>query len=128
LIDKSTSNPYGGPDPVIVVSIDGGSIDGVANFAPLLASSSLLGRFFGQKDGSEVAMDTVLDAVKLLNDLTYRKKAEDTKTRLASLPEDSPDRGKLRMPLRPLTRTLARTVLSWRVPELGSNPPPTGRA
>jgi hypothetical protein len=95
LIEKSNSTSYAGPDPVLIVTVDGKAINGLANFTPLLASASLLGRFFNQKDGSEVAMDTVLEAVRLYNDLSYRRKAEDTKTKLASLPANSPDRKKL---------------------------------
>ena len=90
LIKQSNSSPYDGPDPVIVVSVDGTPVDGVANFTPLLASASLLGRFFNQQDGSEVAMDTVLQAAKLLNDLTYRKKAEEAKSKLDALRRTAP--------------------------------------
>jgi hypothetical protein len=95
LIEKSNSRPYSGLDPVIIVSVDGEAVDGIANFTPLLASASVLGRFFNQRDGSEVALDTALDAIKLLNDLKYRKKAEETKAKLAALPQDSVDRQKL---------------------------------
>lgn len=111
LIDKTTSRPYDGPDPIIVVSIDGGGVDHFPNFTPLLVSASVLGRFFNQKDGSEVAMDTALDAVKLLNDLTYRKKAEETKNRLASLAQDSPDRQKLQDALKTFNANIGESRL-----------------
>lgn len=74
MIQRSDSSPYDGDDPVVVVTIDGSQVGGVSNFTPLLASSSVLARFFNQKENSEVAMDTILDAVKLANDLTFRKK------------------------------------------------------
>jgi hypothetical protein len=111
LIDKSTSSPYDGPDPIIVMTVDGGKVDGITNFTPLLAGASVLGRFFNQKDGSEVAMDTALDAVKLLNDLTYRKKAEETKARLASLPDGSPDRQKLQDALKAFNTNIGESRL-----------------
>jgi hypothetical protein len=95
LIQISNSAVYDGPDPVIVISIDGREVSGLANFAPLLASTTLLSQFFNQKDGSEVAMDSIFEAAKLLNDLSYRKKAEEVQMKLSTLAADSPDRKKL---------------------------------
>jgi hypothetical protein len=95
LIQQSNSQPYDGDDPVIVVTIDGSAVDGVANFAPLVASSSILGKFFNQKDGSEVATDTILSAVKLVNDLSYRKKAEEATAKAAALKDGDPEKQKL---------------------------------
>jgi hypothetical protein len=111
LIDASNSSPYDGPDPVIVVTIDGKAINGVSSFTPLLASASLLGRFFNQKDGSEVAMDTVLESVKLYNDLAYRKKAEETKNRLAQTAPGSPDRKKLEDQLKAFNQNIGEERL-----------------
>ncbi len=117
LIDKVTSRPYDGDDPVVVVSVDGTAVDGVSNFTPLLASASVLGRFFNQKDNSEVAMDTALDAVKLLNDLTFRKKAEETKAKIDSLPSDSIDRKRLQDALAALNQNIGEMRL--RLPGVG---------
>jgi len=94
-----------------VVTIDGKAIDDVSSFTPLLASASLLGRFFNQKDGSEVAMDTVLESVKLYSDLAYRKKAEETKNRLAQTSAGSPDRKKLEDQLKAFNQNIGEERL-----------------
>lgn len=89
LLSKSSNTPYSGDDPLIVLSVDGSAVDNVASFTPLAASADLLGRFFTQKDGSEVATDTIMQAARLMNDLTFRKKADETKQKLANLPANA---------------------------------------
>jgi hypothetical protein len=89
LLDKSTSQPYSGEDPLVVLSVDGSAVDGVASFTPLAGSADILSHFFSQKDGSEVATDTILQAAKLVNDLNFRKKADETKAKLAALPANA---------------------------------------
>ncbi len=111
LIQQSNSSPYSGPDPVVVVSVDGTAVDGVSNFTPLAVSASILSRFLSQADGSEVAMDAALDAVKLYNDLNYRKKAEDTKDKLSRLPADNPDRKKLEAALKAFNDNISESRL-----------------
>jgi hypothetical protein len=46
---------------------------------------------FSQKEGSEAALDSVLGAVKLYNDLEYRKKSEDIRQRLSGMMPDDKD-------------------------------------
>lgn len=111
LIDRNTSKTYNGADPIVVLSVDGAAVDGLSNFTPLLASASVLGRFFNQKENSEVAMDTALDAVKLLNDLTLRKKAEETKARMDALPLNSAERKKLQDALLALNKNIGEDRL-----------------
>jgi hypothetical protein len=88
--------------------VDGAPVEGVSNFTPLLASASVLGRFFNQKENSEVSMDAALDAVKLLNDMTFRKKAEETKARIDALPSNSAERKKLQDALSALNQNIDR--------------------
>jgi hypothetical protein len=111
LIKQSNSSPYDGEDPVVVVTIDGTPVDNVSNFTPLLASAALLGRFFNQKAGSEAAMDTILDAVKLANDLTFRKKAEEAKAKLTSLSAGDPDRQRLEDALKAFNQNIGESRL-----------------
>jgi hypothetical protein len=111
LVQRSDLSPYHGDDPVVVISIDSAHVDGVSNFTPLLVSSSVLGRFFNQKENSEVAMDTILDAVKLANDLTFRKKAEETKAKLAQLPSNDPQRKTLEEALKAFNENISETRL-----------------
>ena len=111
LVDKSSSGPYDGPEPVIVLTVDGAAAHDLHNFMPLLASASILGRFFNQKDGSEVGMETVLEAVKLYNDLSFRQKADEIKSRLAGLPADSPDRKKLEEAMKAFNENIGEKAL-----------------
>jgi hypothetical protein len=90
-LTDSNGKPYSGDEPFVVLSIDGAKVQGLSNFAPLMASASVLGRFYNQKDGSEVLSDTILDSVKLYNDLTYRKKADDLNRQLSGLKQGSSD-------------------------------------
>jgi hypothetical protein len=90
LIDNS-GKPYSGDEPYVVLSVDGAKVQGLSNFTPLLATAGVLSRFYNQKDGSEVLSDTILNSVKLYNDLTYRKKADDLKQQLAGLQQSSSD-------------------------------------
>jgi hypothetical protein len=115
LINTSTSNPYDEEDPVIVVTVDGTAVDGVSNFTPLLASASLLGRFFSQKEDSEVATDTILSAVKLVNDLTFRKKAEEAKAKMAALPTGDPERAKLEAAIKAFNQNIGEGRLQLEV-------------
>lgn len=88
-LNDSNGKPYSGGEPFVVLSIDGTSVSGLANFTPLMASASILGRFYNQKDGSEVLSDTILDSVKLYNDLTYRKRADDLKQQISGFQQGS---------------------------------------
>ena len=123
LIHRSDSTPYDGPDPVVVVTVDGTAVEGVSNFTPLLASATLLSRFFNQKEGSEVPMDAVLDAVKLQTDLTFRKKAEEIKTKLTALPTGSPERLKLDDALKAFNQNIGESRLQLPLAATASLPP-----
>jgi len=87
----SGGHVYDGDDPIVVLSLDGTAQPALASFTPLLASASLLSRFFSQKEDSEAALDSVLGAVKLYNDLEYRKKSEDIRQRLSGMKPDDKD-------------------------------------
>jgi len=111
LVKRSDKSPYDGDVPVVVVTIDGTAVEGVSNFTPMLAGASVLGRFFNQKENSEVAMDTILDAVKLVNDLTFRKKAEEAKSKLATLPPDSSERKRLEDAIKAFNQNISESRL-----------------
>lgn len=111
LINTSTSSPYDDEDPVIVVTVDGTAVEGASNFTPLLASASLLGRFFSQKEDSEVATDTILSALKLVNDLTFRKKAEEAKAKMTALPAGDPGRQKLEDAIKAFNQNIGESRL-----------------
>ena len=78
----------------------------LTSFTPLLASASLLGRFLRQKQGSEVVMDSLLLAMRLYNDFTFRLKAEDMQKQMASLPASDEFRKKLQQQLEALNASI----------------------
>ena len=66
-LTDANGKPYSGGEPFVVSSIDGTKVPGLTNFTPLMASASVLGRFYNQKNGSEVLSDTILASVTLYN-------------------------------------------------------------
>jgi len=75
LIDPSTNRLYAGPAPYIVISIDGTKQDSLTSFAPTAATASILAKFFNIKDGGPIPTQDVMEALKVANDLKYRKEA-----------------------------------------------------
>ena len=88
LVDGA-GKPYDGDEPYIVVLLDGARRDAFADFTPTAATAAILERFLQQKDGSDVAINTIVDAVKLFNDLRYRKEADKLDAQLQGLDENS---------------------------------------
>ena len=56
-------------------------MDELAQFSPTAASAAVLSRFFGIKDGQQLPLDTVIDAIKLFNDLKFRREEQPLKKR-----------------------------------------------
>ena len=81
--------PYSGPHPYIVRSLDGTPNDALSDFAPTAASAALLERFMNVKEGAEVATEHLLNALKLAGDVSFRRKADEVKAKMASLPSVS---------------------------------------
>jgi hypothetical protein len=95
LIHKDTKKPYDGDEPYIVFMLDGTQNDSFKNFTPTAASAAMLSRFLSQKEGSQVAIETITDAFKLYSDLRYRREADRLQAEIAKLPEGSEERKKL---------------------------------
>lgn len=75
LVD-SKDKVYDGPEPYVVISLDGKKRDEFANFSATMASSALMQKFYNIKDGTEAAIDTVVEAMKLFNDSKYRAQVD----------------------------------------------------
>jgi hypothetical protein len=84
---------YDGPEPYIVISLDGRKREDLSTFAATMASSALLEKFYNVKDGSETAIDTVVEAMKLLNDSKFRSQVDAVDRKLTGIDLDS-DEGK----------------------------------
>ncbi len=88
LVDKS-GKPYNGDEPYLVLLIDGKKQDAFKEFTPTAATAALLERFLQQKDGSELVIDSIVDAVRIYSDLRFRKEADRLSEQLKGLNESS---------------------------------------
>ena len=95
LVHTDTKRRYDGDEPYIVFALDGSKNDNFKNFTPTAASAALLSRFLSQKEGSEVAIDAIVDSFKLYNDVRHRREADRLQTQIDTLPEGSNDRKEL---------------------------------
>lgn len=92
LVHKDTRQPYDGDEPYIVFLLDGGKNDSFKAFTPTAVSAAMLSRFLSQKEGSEVAIQTITDSFKLFNDFRFRQEADRLQKEIEKLPKDSPER------------------------------------
>jgi hypothetical protein len=90
LVDRD-GRPYRGPEPYVVLLLDGARRDTFKSFQATAATAVLLERFLQQKDGSDVIISSIVDAVKVSSDLRYRREADSLITELAALPPSSPE-------------------------------------
>ncbi len=87
------NKPYSGDTPYVLISIDGAEQDeAYKDFTPTVASAAVLERFFAISATGSGATDVIMDALKLYNDMKFRKRAEALKDRLAKMPAGDPDR------------------------------------
>src|SRR5262249_33642301 len=82
LVDPQSQKAYSGDEPYILLSLDGAKQDAFSSFAPTAASATVMQKFFNVKDGGQVAMDTLVDALKLYNDSKFRSRADEVKKSL----------------------------------------------
>lgn len=75
VVDKS-GKKYRGDIPFIVISFDGTAQKELESFAPTAATAAILSRFYGMKDGQQQNLDTLIEAIKLYNDLKYRTQVD----------------------------------------------------
>jgi hypothetical protein len=106
VVDES-GKPYVGDIPYIVISLDGTSQDELSSFTPTAASSAMLSRFFGMKDNQPQLLGSLIDAVKLYNDFTFRQQVD----RLDKQIEELPD-GKEKEALSKKREALAKNILT----------------
>lgn len=85
--------PYAGPDPYVVVSLDGTPRPDYAGFAPTLAAASILDRFLHTGEGRPTTTGLVVDALKAYNDVQYRMMADSAKKRLDALEDQNGEEG-----------------------------------
>lgn len=87
--------PYDGEFPYAVISLDGRENDEYKNFAPTAASAAELDKFYNIHDGASQPLGTIVDALKLYNDMKFLEKAKGFSTKLNGLPDGSAERATL---------------------------------
>ena len=89
LVHKDSGKEYKGNAPYIIVNIDGRERPELKDFTSKLASAALLERFYGTTDVAGKVVEAIDSAMKLYNDFTFQKKAEEIKKTLKSYSIDS---------------------------------------
>jgi hypothetical protein len=70
------SKVYTGDVPFVVISVDGTPDDELKTFTPTAVSAAVMSRFFNINEGKSVPFDLVIEALKLYNDVSFRKQIE----------------------------------------------------
>jgi len=81
---NQSGEAYKGDVPYIVISLDGASDENLTSFAPTAASATILSRFFGMREGQDLPLNILVDALKLYNDLTFRHQIDKIDRQLQS--------------------------------------------
>ena len=91
LVDAG-GNAYAGSTPYVIISLDGRRNDQYADFAPTSASAALLEKFYSIRDGEEQPLGPLMDALKLYNDVKFRREADRLAAEIERLQEGSVER------------------------------------
>ncbi|EPA93652.1 hypothetical protein [Pseudomonas sp. G5(2012)] len=110
LVHRETKALYAGDEPYIVISLDGKSRPGLEEFAPTIASASVLKRFFDIGDKGEASVDAIMEGLKLASDMRFRDQALQMKQRIAKLPDDDPDRARLEAKYSALVKNIVNSL------------------
>lgn len=89
IIDPANHKEYSGDHPYLVISLDGRKHDDYNSFQPMNLTADLLAQFYHVQDGQEQPLDMLLDAIKLYNDVDFKRKADKYENQLQDFPEDS---------------------------------------
>ena len=109
LVDQNGA-AYTGQIPYIIMSVDGTSRPDLEGFAPTAASSAIMSRFYGIKDGQSVSLNPLVDALKLYNDFNFRSEADKLNVRLSSMP-DGPDKDTLKQKRDALLKNIMTDIM-----------------
>ena len=107
----SGGNVYSGDIPFVVISLDGTPYPELADFSPTAASAALIARFYGVKDGQNQPLDEIIEAIRVFNDLNYRKQVDRIDEQLKALPAGDPKRAPLEDKRKALIENILDDVL-----------------
>jgi hypothetical protein len=102
---------YDGDEPYVVLLLDGRRQDAFKDFTPTAATAAMLERFLRQKDGSEVVISTIVDAVKLHSDLRHRREADRLVEQLGGLDPGSAEAQALKKKIDALVANIGEQLL-----------------
>lgn len=95
VVDIATGkNQYDGDVSYTVISVDGAEQEELKSFTPTAISAAVLSRFFNIKD-KPVAIDIVIEALKLYNDINFRKQIDQIDKQMAGLADGDPKKAEL---------------------------------
>lgn len=82
---------YEGPVPYLTISLDGTSRDDLLSFEPKQASAAVLSDIFAIRTDQSADVTLIIDSLKLLNDLKFRRAADQIRTDIERLGDDPTD-------------------------------------
>ncbi len=83
------SKLYDGKHPYATISLDGRENEEWKEFGPTAASAAQLDKFYNINEGNSQPLSTLVDALKLYNDMRYRDKALHSAERLQAMDKNS---------------------------------------
>lgn len=86
---------YRGEAPYLIIGVDGRQEPALESYTPLLASAALMERFYPTQGQAGVVLTELGEALALLNDAKFKKKADQVKARIDKLAADDPSRQEL---------------------------------
>ena len=102
---------YDGPEPYVVISLDGKKREEWASFSATMASAAVMQKFYNVKDDTETAIDTVVEAMKLFNDFKFRSQVDALDKRIATVAAGSAELKELTQKRNALAANILTDVL-----------------
>jgi hypothetical protein len=127
LVDTNDKT-YDGPEPYIVISLDGKKRDEWASFSATMASAAILQKFYNVKDGTEAAIDTVVEAMKVFNDFKFRSQVDALDKRIATADPGSAEQQELTEKRNALAANILSEVLQPKQGKALPDPDPAAGA
>jgi hypothetical protein len=76
---------YDGPEPYVVISVDGRANDDFKGFAPTAATAAILDKFYNINEGGSKTLDQLVDGLKLYSDMKFREKANEVAKKMSGM-------------------------------------------
>jgi hypothetical protein len=107
---------YKGDIPFFIIALDGRAYKELDKFAPAAVTSTQLSRFMKMRDGQNVALDALVDALRLANDLKARREIDDIGVQLKDPKLTAERRKELEARRDALTKNIGEALLKPAAP------------